>query len=92
MESQISKQKARSHFSSCYASLRVDLSASSNYKESATAFGNKLLSIIEDCELFERNCDIDELKPKFKELSESVKAVVDSRYKSFNDKATGKIS
>jgi Predicted ATPase len=83
--------KARSHFSSCYASLRVDLSASSNYKESATAFGNKLLSIIEDCELFERNCDIDELKPKFKELSESVKAVVDSRYKSFNDKATGKL-
>ena len=83
--------RARSHFSSCYATLRVDLSASSNYKESATAFGNKLISIIEDCELFERNCDIDELKPKFKELSDSVKAVADSRYKSFNDKATGKL-
>lgn len=83
--------RARSHFSSCYATLRVDLSASSNYKESATVFGNKLISIIEDCELFERNCDIDELKPKFKELSDSVKAVADSRYKSFNDKATGKL-
>lgn len=83
--------RARSHFSSCYATLRVDLSASSNYKESATAFGNKLMSIIEDCELFERNCDIDELKPKFKELSDNVKAVADSRYKSFNDKATGKL-
>lgn len=83
--------KVRSHFSSCYATLRVDLSASSNYKESATAFGNKLLSIIEDCELFERNCDIDELKPKFKQLSVSVKAVADSRYKSFVDKTTGKL-
>ena len=83
--------RARSHFSSCYATLRVDLSASSNYKESATAFGNKLLSIIEDCELFERNCDIDELKPKFKELAESIKVIADSRYKSFNDKATGKL-
>src|SRR5690606_5225294 len=83
--------RARSHFSSCYATLRVDLSASSHYKEHATAFGNKLISIIEDCELFERNCDIDELKPKFKELSDSVKAVADSRYKSFNDKATGKL-
>lgn len=83
--------RARSHFSSCYATLRVDLSASSNYKESATAFGNKLLSIIQDCELFERNCDLDELKPKFKELSDSVKVVADSRYKSFNDKATGKL-
>lgn len=83
--------RVRSHFSSCYATLRVDLSASSNYKESATAFGNKLLSIIEDCELFKRNCDIEELKPKFKELAERVKEVADSRYKSFNDKATGKL-
>ncbi len=83
--------RARSHFSSCHASLRVDLSVSSNYKESATAFGNKLLSIVEDCELFGRNCDIEELTPKFKELSEKVKAIVDSRYKSFNDKATGKL-
>ncbi|MFN8353986.1 MAG: DUF87 domain-containing protein [Spirosomataceae bacterium] len=83
--------RARSHFSSCYATLRVDLSVSSNYKESATAFGNKLLSIIEDCELFERKCETAELKPKFKDLAESVKAVANSRYKSFNDKATGKL-
>lgn len=83
--------RARSHFSSCYATLRVDLSASSNYKESATAFGNKLLSIIEDCEHFERNCDIEELKPKFRDLIDIVKAVADSRYKSFNDKVTGKL-
>ncbi len=83
--------RARSHFSSCYATLRVDLSASSNYKENATAFGNKLLSIIEDCGLFERKCDIDELKPEFKKLSTQVKDVADRRYKSFNDKVTGKL-
>jgi hypothetical protein len=83
--------RARSHFSSCYASLRVDLSASSNYKESATAFGNKLLSIIEDCKLFERNCDINELKPKFRELAEKVKEIADSRYDPFNDKKTGRL-
>jgi len=83
--------KARSHFSSCYASLKVDLSTSANYKDSATAFGNKLLSIVEDCNLFERNCDIQELKLKFKNLSDKVKAIADSKYKSFNEKTTGKL-
>lgn len=83
--------RARSHFSSCYATLRVDLSSSSNYKESSTPFGNKLRSIIEDCDLFERNCDSEEIKPNFKELSDQLKTIADSRFKSFNEKGTGKL-
>lgn len=83
--------RARSHFSSCYATLRVDLTSSSNYKESSTPFGNKLRSIIEDCELFERNCDSEELKPNFNKLSGELKSIADSRYKSFNEKGTGKL-
>lgn len=75
--------RARSHFSSCYASLRVDLSTSSNYKDSATAFGNKLLSIVSDAKLFESNCEDGELKPKFNELANSISGIAASKYKSF---------
>lgn len=78
--------RAKRHFSSCYVTLRADLLISSNYKESATAFGNKLLSIVEDCQHFEENSDSQEIKQKFKELRDSLKAVVHSRHKSF-DKA-----
>jgi DNA helicase HerA-like ATPase len=75
--------RARSHFSSCYASLRVDLSTSSNYKDSATAFGNKLLSIVSDAKLFESNCEDGELKPKFIELADEISGIAASKYKSF---------
>jgi DNA helicase HerA-like ATPase len=75
--------RARSHFSSCYASLRVDLSTSSNYKDSATAFGNKLLSIVSDAKLFESNCEDGELKPKFNELAGTISGIAASKYKSF---------
>ncbi len=75
--------RARSHFSSCYASLRVDLSTSSNYKDSATAFGNKLLSIVSDAKLFESNCEDGELKPKFNELADAISRIAASKYKSF---------
>lgn len=75
--------RARSHFSSCYASLRVDLSTSSNYKDSATAFGNKLLSIVSDAKLFESNCEDVELKPKFNELADAISGIAASKYKSF---------
>lgn len=75
--------RARSHFSSCYASLRVDLSTSSNYKDSATAFGNKLLSIVSDAKLFESNCEDAELKPKFNELADSISGIAASKFKSF---------
>lgn len=75
--------RARSHFSSCYASLRVDLSTSSNYKDSATAFGNKLLSIVSDAKLFESNCEDGELKPKFNELADAISGIAASKYKSF---------
>jgi len=75
--------RARSHFSSCYASLRVDLSTSSNYKDSATAFGNKLLSIVSDAKLFESNCEDGELKPKFIDLADEISGIAASKYKSF---------
>lgn len=75
--------RARSHFSSCYASLRIDLSTSANYKDSATAFGNKLLSIVSDAKLFESNCEDGELKPKFNELAEAISEIAASKYKSF---------
>jgi len=75
--------RARSHFSSCYASLRVDLSTSSNYKDSATAFGNKLLSIVSDAKLFESNCEDGELKPKFIELADEISGIAASKYKSY---------
>ncbi|PKP02175.1 MAG: ATPase [Bacteroidetes bacterium HGW-Bacteroidetes-6] len=75
--------RARSHFSSCYASLRVDLSTTANYKDSATAFGNKLLSIVSDATLFENNCEDGELKPHFKELAEAISVIAASKYKSF---------
>ncbi len=80
--------KARSHFSSCFASLKIDLSSSSNYKDSATAFGNKLLSIIDDIALFEKTCDDEDLKKKFTVLSAVISAVAKSKYKSF-DKGQG---
>ena len=83
--------KARSHFSSCYSSLKVDLSTSANYKDSPTPFGKKLLSIIQDGESFERNCDDELLKPKFKEFIESISKIARSRYSSFNEKGTGKL-
>lgn len=75
--------RARSHFSSCYASLRVDLSTTANYKDSATAFGNKLLSIVSDAKLFESNCEDGELKPKFIELADEISRIAASKYKSF---------
>jgi hypothetical protein len=75
--------RARSHFSSCYASLRVDLSTTANYKDSATAFGNKLLSIVSDARLFENNCEDGELKPHFNELAEAISEIAASKYKSF---------
>lgn len=75
--------RARSHFSSCYASLRVDLSTSSNYKDSATAFGNKLISIVSDARLFESNCEDGELKPSFNELAAAISKIAASKYKSF---------
>lgn len=75
--------RVRSHFSSCYASLRVDLSTSSNYKDSATAFGNKLLSIVSDAKLFENNCEDGEVKSKFTDLANAISQVATSKYKSF---------
>ncbi len=75
--------RARSHFSSCYSSLKVDLSTSANYKDSPTPFGNKLSTLIEDANLFETNCDDLILKPKFKELADTIAAILDSRYKTF---------
>lgn len=75
--------KTRSHFSSCFSSLKVDLSTSANYKDSATAFGNKLLSIVDDVKSFESNCEDEILKPKFKELAHSISEVVGTKYKSF---------
>jgi hypothetical protein len=75
--------KARSHFSSCYSSLKVDLSATSNYKESATAFGNKLLSIIDDANHFEKICEDGALRVKLKELADSLSTIETTRYKSF---------
>ncbi len=75
--------RVRSHFSSCYASLRVDLSTSSNYKDSATAFGNKLLSIVSDAQLFENNCEDGEVKSKFSALVNAISQIATSKYKSF---------
>jgi uncharacterized protein len=75
--------KARSHFSSCYSSLKVDLSTSSNYKDGSTAFGNKIKSIADDAMNFERICEEAELKPKFKELADSIYSIATSRFKSF---------
>lgn len=75
--------RARSHFSSCYASLRVDLSISTNYKDSATAFGNKLLSIVADAKQFESNSEAGNLKPKFEELAKAISTIAQTKYKSF---------
>ena len=75
--------RVRSHFSSCFASLRVDLSSTSNYKDSATAFGNKLMSLVADAKLFEDNCEDGEVKPIFSELYLAISDIATNKYKSF---------
>src|SRR5690554_208182 len=75
--------KVRSHFSSCYASLRVDLSNSANYKDSATAFGNKLKSLIEDAALFENTAEGEDIKQHFRDLSQIINGIASSKFKSF---------
>ena len=75
--------KVRSHFSSCYASLRVDLSNSANYKDSATAFGNKLKSLIEDAALFENTAEREDVKQHFRDLSQIINGIASSKFKSF---------
>lgn len=75
--------KVRSHFSSCYSSLRVDLSNSANYKDSATTFGNKLKSIIKDAEFFENTAEGEDVKQHFRDLSQIINGIASSKFQSF---------
>jgi len=81
--------RIKGHFSSCYASLKNDLSVTSNYKDDSTKFGKKLLSIIEDCNGFETESETD-LKGAFTELSDKLKEKLGIRFATFVDKKSGK--
>jgi DNA helicase HerA-like ATPase len=83
--------RTKSHFSSCYASIKNDLSTISNYKDESTKFGKKLLSIIEDIESFKNECGNDELKDIFKNLSDSFKQILQSRFATYTDRKTNKL-
>lgn len=82
--------RVKGHYSSCYASLKNDLSVNSNYKDEATKFGKKLLSIIEDTESFQLECDKEELKEAFQNLILLFNEKLESRFATFTDKKTGK--
>lgn len=77
------QSKTRRHFSSCYSSLKVDLSTSSNYKDNPTPFGKKLQTIVEDAEHFNCICEDEELKPKLEEVKESLISIASKRFNSF---------
>jgi len=82
--------KVRCHFSGCYASIKNDLSTTSNYKDDSTKFGKKLLSIIEDINNFKDKCDDEKSKKNFDKQIPSLNNILNVRYKTFPDKNTGK--
>lgn len=76
--------KTRSHFSSCFNSLKIDLNNSGNYKDSATAFGNKLKSIATDASFFEKDCEDQCTKEALNSLAEIISTIANANYKSFS--------